>query len=154
MIARLHLLLLGTPAATPELVQSYADFINHRVYPRVPGRGSVGQADITVLSHVGLAFMGQGQVTVGDDDTPRKAADVLAQLKIKPLVPWAKVGLLNSCCIPHIEVLQDTLCTISSNSYAAVKAAFAISECSHLLRKRSRLKCGTDLTVSCMNRHC
>src|SRR5262245_41933106 len=34
---------------------------------------------------------GIGEVQVGEDDIIRKASDVLYELKLAPLVPWAKV---------------------------------------------------------------
>ncbi|MCQ4379991.1 aromatic amino acid ammonia-lyase, partial [Clostridioides difficile] len=41
---------------------AYAQFLNGGVTPAMPADGSIGEADITILSHVGLAMLGEGDV--------------------------------------------------------------------------------------------
>ncbi|WP_246710464.1 aromatic amino acid lyase [Martelella soudanensis] len=42
----------------------YRQFIELGITPVVPERGSVGEADITLASHIGLAMIGEGDVFV------------------------------------------------------------------------------------------
>ena len=61
------------------------------VAPVIPSRGSIGDADITLASHVGAAMMGEWKVTV--DGKEMLAAEALKARNIKPLVPQGKDGL-------------------------------------------------------------
>ena len=51
----------------------------------------VGQADICVLSHVGLAMIGEGQVTVGDDT---KVHSIVTGIV---MVEWTRVACVCVC---------------------------------------------------------
>ena len=63
MAIRLNNLLIGASCSTDRLAELYRDFLNHGITPRVPQRGSVGEADITTITHIGIAFMGEGKVS-------------------------------------------------------------------------------------------
>jgi len=62
LLARLNTFLLGYPAVHPDIVKMYAEFLNRQIHPVVETRGSVGQADISILPRLGLAMLGEGQV--------------------------------------------------------------------------------------------
>ena len=62
MAIRLNNLLIGASCSTDELANRYRDFLNHGITPQVPKRGSVGEADITTITHMGMAFAGEGMV--------------------------------------------------------------------------------------------
>ncbi|TLY61207.1 MAG: aromatic amino acid lyase [Gammaproteobacteria bacterium] len=62
MLVRLNLLLTGAGGVQPAVVDQYAAFLNRGITPVVPGRGSVGEADILQSSHIGLALAGEWQV--------------------------------------------------------------------------------------------
>lgn len=117
LLLRLHLILQGGTGISPDAANLYLEFLNQRIFPCIPSRGSVGMADITTLSHIGLAMMGEYSVTVGDSLDVRDAAEVLATFSLAPLVPWAK----------------DTLAIISSNAGTAARAALAVAKASTLL---------------------
>ena len=51
--------------------------LNRHIHPVLPSRGSIGEADIGILAHVGLAMMGEGDVIV--DGRRVKAGDALRQ---------------------------------------------------------------------------
>ncbi|WP_369283835.1 histidine ammonia-lyase [Oscillibacter sp. GMB15532] len=63
MAIRLNNMLIGASCASDELANIYRDFLNHGITPRIPRRGAVGEADITTISHMGLAFLGDGDVS-------------------------------------------------------------------------------------------
>ncbi|MBQ6361662.1 MAG: aromatic amino acid lyase [Lachnospiraceae bacterium] len=63
MCIRLNQILLGACCATDELADLYRDFLNHGITPQVPSRGSMGDDDIATLSHIGMAFIGEANVS-------------------------------------------------------------------------------------------
>lgn len=91
MAVRLNTAMIGHSGAQREVVEMYRDFLNRGIHPIVPSRGSLGEADITLLSHVGLAMMGEGDVRVEGRRMP--AAQALRQAGLRPLQPFAKDGL-------------------------------------------------------------
>jgi histidine ammonia-lyase len=63
MVIRLNTMLLGRTGARPEVAELYSEFLNKKIHPVLPSRASLGEGDITILSHVGLTMMGEGDVT-------------------------------------------------------------------------------------------
>ena len=53
MAVRLNCLLQGNTGIQPAIARRYAEFLNAGIHPVIPERGSVGEADITLLSHIG-----------------------------------------------------------------------------------------------------
>ncbi len=78
----------GEHVAAAEL---YRTFLNEGITPVVPSRGSIGDADITLASHVGATMMGEWKVTVNGKVI--SSADALKAKGITPLVPQGKDGL-------------------------------------------------------------
>lgn len=115
MVIRLNTILVGDSGARPEVAERYRDFLNLHIYPVMPTRASVGEADITLLAHIGLAMMGEGEVIYNGRRMP--ASEALTEAGLKPLVPFAK----------------DSLVIMSSNAFAAAVAAFAVHDAEHLL---------------------
>ena len=74
MAIRLNNLLIGASCSSDALAESYRDFLNHGITPVVPLRGSVGEADITTVSHIGRAFIGEGEVHYRGKTVPAKEA--------------------------------------------------------------------------------
>lgn len=91
MAVRLNTAMIGHSGAQREVVEMYRDFLNRGIHPVIPSRGSLGEADITLLSHVGLAMMGEGEVRV--EGRRMAAAQALRQAGLRPLQPFAKDGL-------------------------------------------------------------
>ncbi len=87
MLARLNTLLLGCTGVQPAIVQQYADFLNLHIHPRLPLRGSIGAADITLLAHIGLAFIGEGEVELAGRPMPALTALEQAGWRRSFLVP-------------------------------------------------------------------
>lgn len=91
MVIRLNTLLTGRAGVQPYVAELYKTFLNEGITPVIPTRGSIGDADITLASHVGATMMGEWKVTVNGKEMP--AAKALKAKKIKPLVPQGKDGL-------------------------------------------------------------
>ena len=64
MVIRLNTLLTGRAGVQPYVAELYKTFLNEASRPVIPSRGSIGDADITLASHVGAAMMGEWKVTV------------------------------------------------------------------------------------------
>jgi histidine ammonia-lyase len=110
MLIRLNTLLSGHPGAQPAVAQLYQAFLNAGITPVVPGRGSVGEADITLSSHIGLAMMGEWMVNYRG--RRMRAADALAEAGIRPLVPVGK----------------DFLAIASNNALSAARAVLLAND--------------------------
>jgi histidine ammonia-lyase len=114
MAIRLNMILDGSAGIQPGFIQIYLDFINKNIIPAVPSRGSIGEADITIVSQIALAMIGEGDVYVKDVKIPAKKA--LQDAGIRTIEPYAK----------------DALAIFSNNSYSLALAAFALSEIKQL----------------------
>jgi histidine ammonia-lyase len=121
MVIRLNTMLLGRTGARPRVAELYRDFLNKKIHPVLPSRASLGEADILILAHVGLAMTGEGDViyakTGSSVRTRMPAQEALADAKIEPLVPFAK----------------DSLAIMSSNAYSAAVAMLAALDVQRLL---------------------
>ncbi|MGB3405060.1 MAG: aromatic amino acid ammonia-lyase [Microcoleaceae cyanobacterium] len=116
MLTRLNSILFGSTGVQPEVALLYRDFLNNDIVPIMPSRGSVGQADITLITHIGLAMIGEGEVYYQDQKMP--ASQALQQAGLEPLVPFGK----------------DSLSILSSNAYSEALGALAVAEFEHLLK--------------------
>lgn len=116
MATRLNAMLAGGSGVQEHIVDTYARFLNQGVTPVMPSSGSLGEADITLLGHVGLAMLGEGDVIYQERRQP--AAAVLKTTGIAVIVPFGK----------------DALSILSSNAYAAGMAALALDELERLNR--------------------
>jgi len=110
MLIRLNTLLSGHAGVQPAVAHLYQTFLNTGITPVVPGRGSVGEADITLSSHIGLAMMGEWVVNYRG--RRMQAADALAETEITPLVPVGK----------------DFLAIVSNNALSAARAALLAND--------------------------
>ncbi|GMK44657.1 histidine ammonia-lyase [Paenibacillus glycanilyticus] len=115
LLARLNTLLVGCSGADPSIVLRYAECLNRRVHPVLPLRGSVGAADITTLSHIGLAFIGEGEADYEGRRLP--ALEALSAAGLTPLTLGPR----------------DGLAIVSSNAHAAGTGALVLHEIGELL---------------------
>jgi histidine ammonia-lyase len=116
MAARLNTMLVGGAAVQPQVIEAYVQFLNKGVTPAMPTGGSMGEADITIISHVGLAMIGEGDVYYQNRKIP--ASDALKAIGMKPVQLFGK----------------DALAILSSNAYSAGMAALALNDMAHLIR--------------------
>lgn len=116
MAARLNALLSGGGGVQESIVDAYVRFLNEGITPAIPSVGSIGEADITILSHVGVAMLGEGDVYYQGRRQP--ASSVLAAAGVAPIQPFGK----------------DGLSILSSNSYASGLASLALVDLANLSR--------------------
>jgi len=121
MAIRLNAMLIGHTGVQPQVVRGLRDFLNRGITPVVPRKGTVGEADIDILAHVGLALMGEGKVTYRGKTT--SAAAAIRDAGLKPIVPFAK----------------DALSIFSSNAYSAAIATLAAHDAAHLLDRARKV---------------
>ncbi len=85
-----------------KVAELYRDFLNKGITPQIPARGSVGEADITLSSHVGAVMMGEWKAKV--DGKVVSGAEALKLKGVSPLDPQGKDALAillnqcNGCC--------------------------------------------------------
>lgn len=115
MLARLNSLLLGHTGLQPKIAERYADFLNLGIHPVLPLKGSVGASDITTISHIGLAMIGEGETEVSGVRIP--AIQALENAGLKPL----RLGP------------KDGLAIVSSNALSAGTGALALYDCKKVL---------------------
>lgn len=111
MVVRLNTMLTGRSGAQPRVVELYRDFLNKGVTPVVPTRGSIGDADITLASHIGSVMMGEWRAEV--DGKVVSGAEALKMKGITPLVPEGKdgLGILSSNCV-GVAMTMDAIRTM------------------------------------------
>ena len=115
MAARLNTMLVGGAAVQPQVIDAYVQFLNQGITPVMPTVGSMGEADITIISHIGLAMIGEGQVYYQGRKVP--ALEALNSIGMKPVPLFGK----------------DALAILSSNAYSAGMAALALNDMKHLV---------------------
>lgn len=111
MVVRLNTMLTGRSGAQPRVVELYRDFLNKGVTPVVPTRGSIGDADITLASHIGSVMMGEWRAEV--DGKVVSGAEALKMKGITPLLPEGKdgLGILSSNCV-GVAMTMDAMRTM------------------------------------------
>ena len=111
MVVRLNTMLTGRSGAQPRVVELYRDFLNKGVRPVVPTPGSIGDADITLASHIGSVMMGEWRAEV--DGKVVSGAEALKMKGITPLVPEGKdgLGILSSNCV-GVAMTMDAMRTM------------------------------------------
>jgi histidine ammonia-lyase len=93
MLLRARTLAMGMSGVRPLLADALLGLLNEGITPVVPRYGSVGcSGDLAPLAHIGLALVGEGEVT--DAQGERKlAAQALKSAKLKPVKLETKEGL-------------------------------------------------------------
>lgn len=115
MVIRLNTMLIGHTGVEKQVVTALEAFLNKDITPLVPSKGTVGEADIDILSHVGLALMGEGNVLY--EGRSMTAAQALRSADLDRIVPFGK----------------DALSIFSSNAYSAAIAVFAADDARRML---------------------
>ncbi|MCL6457227.1 MAG: aromatic amino acid lyase [Gorillibacterium sp.] len=116
MAVRLNTLLLGCTGVQPAVVYMYRDMLNAGIHPYLPLRGSVGAGDISLLSHIGLAMIGEGTAQFRGQEVP--VAEALAQAGLTAIKPGSK----------------DGLAIVSSNALSSGTGALVLGEAKRLLK--------------------
>jgi len=100
---------------SPQVMQALLDLINHRITPVVREGGTLGEGDLSLVSNIGAAMVGAGEVYYNGVRMP--AAQALQQAGLQPIQPFA----------------ADDNALTSSNAYATAKAALAVHDARELL---------------------
>ena len=112
MAIRLNGLLSGQTGASPALAVALRDLLNAGITPVVRIYGSIGCADVGLMSHIGKALLGDGDVMVPGYDTPQPAMAMLRRHGLSPFVPGPK----------------DIMTVLSSNALSVATVALAVME--------------------------
>ncbi len=123
MVIRLNTALCGSCGIGTEIIGLYKEFLNRGIHPRVHKRGSIGEGDITTLSLIGLAFMGEADVEYKGEIINAGEA-----MKRENLIP-PKLGP------------KDGLSIVSSNAQGAAFAAIAVMELEEYLNVSNLIYC-------------
>ena len=92
LILKINSLIKGYSGVRREIVEYLTAFLNSRMYPTMPEKGSLGASgDLAPLSHMALPIVGLGQVM--HDDRLIEGAEALKILGLKPLRLELKDGL-------------------------------------------------------------
>ena len=92
MLLRANVLAKGLSGARPVVAERLCDLLNHRVYPLIPCRGSVGASgDLAPLAHLALVLIGEGEVFSAS--TTITGREALEGIGVAPLELQAKEGL-------------------------------------------------------------
>lgn len=113
LATRLNNMLFAGAGVQEEVINLYKEFLNQDIIPAMPSSGSMGEADITILGHVGLAMMGEGYVYFKGEKM--QASEALKRAGLKKLSPFGK----------------DSLSILSSNAYSAALASLSLEELKH-----------------------
>lgn len=119
MAIRLNQIATGRTGVQSAVAEMYRQFLEQGITPVVPSRGSVGEADITLASHIGLAMVGEGEVFMKGNRIP--AARALTEAGIAPLEPVGK----------------DFLSILSTNALTAGQAALLAHDTAGYLEKEA-----------------
>lgn len=125
MIIRLNQMLTGMTGIQPDVAEMYRNFLNNDIVPVVPSIGSLGQADITLAAHIGLAMIGEWQVEYKGKVV--SAADALADANLSPIKPVGKDFLSiissNALTVGHAALLSHE----TENYLSTLAVTFALS---------------------------
>jgi len=92
MIARLITFLQGNSGIHPDIIHLLKEMINREIYPVIYEHGGVGASgDLVQLSHLGLALIGEGEVTHQGETRPTK--EVFDEYSLQPLKMYIREGL-------------------------------------------------------------
>ena len=92
LLLRANVLAKGCSGVRPVVIETLTAFLNHRIHPVIPSRGSVGASgDLAPLAHLALALIGEGLVLLDGRRLP--AALALLQTGVVPLTLEAREGL-------------------------------------------------------------
>ena len=92
LAARLTSLSQGYSGVRPVLLEQLTHLINHQITPLIPEEGSVGASgDLTPLSYVGAALIGERDAIYNDEQKPIK--EIYKSLNLEPISLAPKEGL-------------------------------------------------------------
>ena len=96
MVLKMATLAQGSSGVSTRLVDSFAALLNNRIYPCIPGKGSVGASgDLAPLAHMAGALLGLGDVRVDGEQLAASNALAAANIEAHELAPKEGLALIN-----------------------------------------------------------
>lgn len=123
LLARLNTFLVGCTGVAVEIVEIYKKILNLDIIPLIPKRGSVGEGDITNLSHIGLTLIGKGEVYYNNE--VRNSKEVFDEIGLEII----KLGP------------KDGLAIVSSNALSVGIGALVLKDIERLLNLADIVYC-------------
>lgn len=124
LLARLNTFLVGATGVAPAIPAFYTDLLNHKIHPLIPEQGSVGQADLGLMSFVGLTILGEGQVYYKG-----KIVDAKRALDAEGISPLPELGP------------KDGLSIVSTNGLSLGQGMLVLKEFEDLLQAADLIFC-------------
>ena len=125
MFARLAGMAVGGSGISPTVFDALLAMLNAAVHPVVPGKGSIGVADLAPLSHMALPLLAEGTAEYRGEILP--AAEALSRAGLAPVAFAAKDGLAlissNAASVGCAAlVLHDAVAALDALNVAAALA--------------------------------
>ncbi len=111
LFARAAGMAVGGSGAAPAVLDMLIAMLNAGVHPVVPGKGSIGVADLAPLSHLALPLLGQGEAEFRGSVLP--GAEAMARAGLTPVALGGK----------------DALALISANAATVGHGALVLHDC-------------------------
>jgi histidine ammonia-lyase len=127
MLLRARSLALGYSGIRVRVAEGLVALLNHGITPVVREHGSLGcSGDLAPLAHVGLALMGEGEVTTAIGHR-QSAGEALSAAGLDPLVLEAKEGLALTNGTDGMLAHLCLACHDAAGLLAAAEVAAALS---------------------------
>lgn len=127
MVIRVNQMAAGYTGMSEAAANAYMEYINHDICPLIPSRGSEGANDLSMATHIGLALMGEWDVTYKGKRVP--AAQVRKELKLADYHPFG----------------MDGISILSNSNVAEAQSVAAVKKAEHYLVKLSPVMIATSL---------
>ena len=119
MLLRANTLAKGYSGVRDELIWLLISFLNKRIVPYIPSKGSVGASgDLSPLAHLALALIGEGECILGGKRADTRKA--LEKAGLKPISLEAKEGL---ALINGTQVMAAVGCLVVHEAQLLMKNA-------------------------------
>lgn len=131
MLLRANALAKGYSGVRPDIVEMLVSMLNSGIHPKVPRQGSVGASgDLTMLAHLGLVLIGEGEADAGNGFEPGSKALEKKTLRPMALEPKEAISLINgtqamtalgSLAVQDAANLADNAQIVAAMSLEALK---------------------------------
>lgn len=115
MIIRVNQMAAGFTGMSVEAANAYMEYINNDITPLIPSRGSEGANDLSMVTHVGLALMGEWDVMYKGER--RSSEEVRKELGFKKYQPFG----------------MDGISILSNSNVAEAQAITAMKKAEHVI---------------------
>lgn len=96
MLLKINSLARGYSGIRLDVIQALITLYNHKVYPAIPEKGSVGASgDLAPLAHMSAVLLGEGEVLINGERMPAAEGLKIAGLTPIALAPKEGLALLN-----------------------------------------------------------